>query len=183
MSSLELEELRVKITELDTHLLSFLAKRQQFTNQVAETKIKNQIPVRDQKREEQLLLRLIKEGKKHGLDAHYVTQLFHVIIEDSVLNQQALLAARANPGSSLPLNRVAFLGDKGSYSYLATQTYFSRRPGELLEIGCQSFLEIIRKVETNEADYAVLPIETTSAGSNDDAYDQLHHTQTAIIYA
>ena len=41
MSSLELEELRVKITELDTHLLSFLAKRQQFTNQVAETKIKN----------------------------------------------------------------------------------------------------------------------------------------------
>ncbi|MFB1035426.1 MAG: chorismate mutase, partial [Sinobacterium sp.] len=120
MSSSELEKLRIKITELDTHLLTFLAKRQQYTNQVAETKIKNQIPVRDQKREEQLLIRLIKEGKKHRLDAHYVTQLFHVIIEDSVLNQQALLAARANPGSSLPLNRVAFLGDKGSYSYLAT---------------------------------------------------------------
>ena len=94
MSSTELEELRVKITELDSQLLTFLAQRQQYTNQVAETKIKNHIPVRDQKREEQLLIRLIKEGHKHGLDAHYVTQLFHVIIEDSVLNQQALLAAR-----------------------------------------------------------------------------------------
>lgn len=181
MSSTELEELRVKITDLDTQLLTFLAKRQQYTNQVAETKIKNHIPVRDQKREEQLLVRLIKEGKKHGLDAHYVTQLFHVIIEDSVLNQQALLAARANPDSSLPLNRVAFLGDKGSYSYLATQKYFSRRTGEVLEIGCQSFPEVINKVETNQADYAVLPIENTSSGSINEVYDQLQHTQLSII--
>ncbi|MEP2652319.1 MAG: chorismate mutase, partial [Paraglaciecola sp.] len=181
MPSSELEELRIKITELDTELLTFLAKRQKYTNQVAETKIKNQIPVRDQKREEQLLVRLIKEGRKNGLDAHYVTQLFHVIIEDSVLNQQALLAARANPGSTLPLNRVAFLGDKGSYSYLATQKYFSRRPGELLEIGCQSFTEIISKVETNEADYAVLPIENTSSGSINEVYDQLQHTNLSIV--
>ena len=50
--------------------------------QVAETKIKHHIPVRDQKREEQLLVRLIKEGKKIGLDPHYVTQIFHVVIED-----------------------------------------------------------------------------------------------------
>ncbi|MFT2092642.1 prephenate dehydratase [Paraglaciecola sp. 2405UD69-4] len=181
MPSSELEQLRINITELDTQLLTFLAKRQKYTNQVAETKIKNHIPVRDQKREEQLLIRLIKEGKKHGLDPHYVTQLFHVIIEDSVLNQQALLAARANPGSTLPLNRVAFLGDKGSYSYLATQKYFSRRPGELLEIGCQSFSEIISKVETNEADYAVLPIENTSSGSINEVYDQLQHTNLSIV--
>lgn len=181
MSSTELEALRVKITELDTQLLTFLAKRQQYTNQVAETKIKNQIPVRDQKREEQLLVRLIKEGQKQGLDAHYVTKLFHVIIEDSVLNQQAMLAARANPGSSLPLNRVAFLGDKGSYSYLATQKYFSRRPGELLEIGCTSFAEIIQKVETNQADYAVMPIENTSSGSINEVYDQLQHTHLSIV--
>lgn len=177
----ELENLRIKITDLDSQLLALLAERQQLTNQVAETKIHHHIPVRDQLREEQLLVRLIKQGQKYGLDAHYVTQLFHVIIEDSVLNQQALLAQRANPGSTLPLNRVAFLGDKGSYSYLATQKYFSRRPGELMEIGCQSFAEIIKRVETNEADYAVLPIENTSSGSINEVYDQLQHTQLSII--
>lgn len=181
MSLQELVDLREKITALDSELLSLLANRQQYTNEVAETKIRHHIPVRDQLREEQLLIRLIKQGKEFGLDAHYVTQLFHVIIEDSVLNQQALLAERANPGSSLPLNRVAFLGDKGSYSYLATQKYFSRRPGELMEMGCQSFAEIIKKVETNEADYAVLPIENTSSGSINEVYDQLQHTQLSII--
>ena len=158
-----------------------LARRRALTTQVAETKISHDIPVRDQKREEELLVRLIKKGKEEGLDAHYVTQLFHVIIEDSVLNQQALLAERANPGSALPLSRVAFLGDKGSYSYLATQKYFSRRPGEVVEIGCQSFNEIITKVETGEADYAVLPIENTSSGSINEVYDQLQHTHLSII--
>ncbi len=181
MSTEELIELREKITALDSELLSLLAQRQKLTNNVAETKIRNHIPVRDQKREEQLLVRLIKKGKEVGLDAHYVTQIFHVVIEDSVLNQQALLAERANPGSSLPLNRVAFLGDKGSYSYLATQKYFSRRPGELMEMGCQSFAEIINKVEKNEADYAVLPIENTSSGSINEVYDQLQHTSLSII--
>ena len=176
-----LNPLREAITTIDTKLLHLVSERRHLTNRVAETKIAHHIPVRDQKREEQLLVRLIKEGKKVNLDPHYVTQLFHVIIEDSVLNQQAMLAERANPGSSLPLNRVAFLGDKGSYSYLATQKYFSRRPGELLEIGCQSFAEIIKKVENNEADYAVLPIENTSSGSINEVYDQLQHTSLNIV--
>ncbi|TRY31012.1 prephenate dehydratase [Aliiglaciecola sp. M165] len=181
MSTQELEVLREQITALDSELLNLLAKRQQYTNSVAETKIRHHIPVRDHQREEQLLVRLIKKGQEFGLDPHYVTQIFHVVIEDSVLNQQALLAERANPGSSLPLNRVAFLGDRGSYSYLATQKYFSRRPGELMEIGCKSFAEIIKKVETNEADYAVLPIENTSSGSINEVYDQLQHTSLSII--
>ncbi|MBT0587542.1 prephenate dehydratase [Alteromonas oceanisediminis] len=176
-----LSPLREAITRVDTELLRLLSERRELTNQVAETKIEHHIPVRDQRREEQLLVRLIKEGKRVGLDPHYVTQIFHAIIEDSVLNQQALLAERANPGSALPLNRVAFLGDKGSYSYLATQKYFSRRPGELLEIGCQSFSEIVKKVENNEADYAVLPIENTSSGSINEVYDQLQHTSLSIV--
>lgn len=176
-----LDELRSRITNLDSELLALLAERRALTNEVAETKISHQIPVRDIKREEQLLIRLIKHGQEKGLDAHYVTQVFHVIIEDSVLNQQAMLAERANPGSALPLNRVAFLGDRGSYSYLATQKYFSRRPGELLEIGCQSFSEIVQKVEHAEADYAVLPIENTTSGSINEVYDQLQHTELSII--
>jgi chorismate mutase/prephenate dehydratase len=181
MSSPQLDDVRERITALDTKLLQMLAERRQLTNHVAETKIKHNIPVRDHKREEELLLRLIQEGQKAGLDPHYVTQIFHVIIEDSVLNQQALLGEHANPGSTLSINRVAFLGDRGSYSYLAVKKYFSRRPGELVEIGCQSFHEIIDRVEKDEADYAVLPIENTTSGSINDVYDELQNTQLSII--
>jgi len=176
----QLAGIRDKITALDKQLLGLLHDRQQLTNQVAETKIQAHIPVRDQQREEQLLVKLIKQGQKFGLTPQYITKLFHVIIEDSVLNQQAMLAQKANPDSVLPLNRVAFLGDKGSYSYLATQKYFARR-GQLHEIGCQSFAEIISKVEENEADFAVLPIENTSSGSINEVYDQLQHTSLSIV--
>lgn len=181
MSAPELDHIRQRITTLDSELVSLLSERRGLTNQVAETKIKHHIPVRDQAREEQLLIRLIKEGQSKGLDAHYITQIFHVIIEDSVLNQQAMLAERANPGSALPLNRVAFLGDRGSYSYLATKKYFSRRQGDLLELGCQSFKDVVNKVENNEADYAVLPVENTTSGSINEVYDQLQTTELNII--
>ncbi len=176
-----LAPIRAQINQVDQQVLELLAERRQLTNQVAETKIKTAKPIRDQHREQQLLVKLIKQGQQLGLDAHYITQLFHVIIEDSVLNQQALLAARANPEAKTPLNRVAFLGNKGSYSYLAARKYFARRAGELLEIGCQSFAEVLQKVESNQADYAVLPIENTSSGSINEVYDQLQHTSLSII--
>ncbi len=51
-------------------------------------------------------------GKRHNLDAHYITRLFQLIIEDSVLTQQTLLQQhlnKINPHSA----RVAFLGPKG----------------------------------------------------------------------
>jgi len=176
-----LVSLREEITETDSQLLALIAQRQKLTAQVAETKVKHNISVRDKAREEQLLIRLIKQGQASGLDPLFITKLFQVIIEDSVLQQQALLHEWANPNSSLPINRVAFLGEKGSYSYLATQKYFSRRPGDLVEIGCNSFAQIIERVENNEADFAVLPIENTSSGSINEVYDQLQHTRLNIV--
>lgn len=181
MSKEVLTELREKITATDSQLLSLIAKRQTLTAKVAETKVKHHISVRDKTREEQLLLRLIKQGQECGLDPHFITKLFQVIIEDSVLQQQSLLHEWANPDSRLQINRVAFLGKKGSYSYLATQKYFSRRPGDLVEIGCNSFAQIIDKVEKNEADFAVLPIENTSSGSINEVFDQLQHTRLNIV--
>lgn len=177
----ELNQLREEISAIDQQLLELLARRQQCTKEVAETKIKMHKNVRDPNREEELLIKLVQQGQKLNLSPHFVTNIFHAIIEDSVLNQQALLAERANPEQQKPLSRVAFLGSKGSYSYLATQKYFSRRPGEILEIGCQNFAEILNKVEKGEADYAVLPIENTSSGSINEVYDQLQHSSIAII--
>ena len=181
MTNTELNEIRETISKLDSDLLDILMQRQSCTNLVAEAKIKAQIPVRDPEREEQLLIKLIKNGQKKGLNAHFITKLFHVIIEESVLNQQALLAAHANPESKDPVYRIAFLGDRGSYSYLATRKYFTRRTNQIHEIGCQSFNEIINKVETDQADYAVLPIENTSSGSINEVFDLLQHTHLSIV--
>lgn len=178
---LDLTKIREQITELDQQLLSLFAKRRSLTLNVAKSKAHQIRPVRDQQREQELLIRLINQGKELGLDAHYVTSVYQTIIEDSVLNQQAYLQQLANPEIQVPTVSVAFLGDKGSYSYLASHRYFSRRAEKILESGCQSFAEIMHQVEAGHVDYGMLPIENTSSGSINEVYDLLQHTNLSIV--
>nr|WP_246454854.1 prephenate dehydratase [Thalassotalea piscium] len=81
----------------------------------------------------------------------------------------------------MPTVSVAFLGDKGSYSYLASHRYFSRRAEKIIEFGCQSFAEIMTQVESGHVDYGMLPIENTSSGSINEVYDVLQHTNLSIV--
>lgn len=178
---LDLNKIREKITKLDEKLLELFAQRRALTLNVAKSKAHEIRPVRDQEREQALLIRLINHGKKLGLDAHYVTHIFQTIIEDSVLNQQAYLQTLANPNLQMPTVRVAFLGDKGSYSYLASHRYFSRRAEKIIESGCQSFNDIMQQVDAGHADYGMLPIENTSSGSINEVYDVLQHTSLSIV--
>jgi len=178
---LDLNEIRKEITTLDKDLLTLFAKRRALTLNVAKSKVQQVRPIRDQQREQELLIRLIKQGKELGLDAHYVTCVFQTIIEDSVLNQQAYLQSLANPNIKTPTVSVAFLGDKGSYSYLASHRYFSRRAENIVESGCQSFGDILKQVESGQVDYGMLPIENTSSGSINQVYDLLQHTNLAIV--
>jgi len=178
---LDLNEIRKQITTLDQDLLTLFAKRRALTMNVAKSKIQQIRPIRDQEREQDLLIRLIKQGKELGLDAHYVTSVFQTIIEDSVLNQQALLQNFANPDIQTPTVSVAFLGDKGSYSYLASHRYFSRRAEKIIESGCQTFNDILQQVESGQVDYGMLPVENTSSGSINEVYDLLQHTNLSIV--
>ncbi|MEW6999386.1 chorismate mutase [Colwelliaceae bacterium BS250] len=179
--SLDLNVIREQITNLDQDLLTLFAKRRSLTLNVAKSKAHQVRPVRDQQREQELLIRLIQLGKDQGLDAHYVTSIFQTIIEDSVLNQQAYLQQLKNPNIKTPTVSVAFLGDKGSYSYLASYRYFSRRAEEIIEFGCDSFDGILQQVESGNVDYGMLPIENTSSGSINEVYDLLQHTNLSIV--
>ncbi|NAW86564.1 prephenate dehydratase [Photobacterium halotolerans] len=176
-----LDEIRTHVTRIDNEILALLAERRQLSLEVAKSKIKTTKPVRDQEREQALLLRLIDQGKQHQLDASYVTQIFHTIIEDSVLFQQAYLQKLTNPDSLQPVVRVSFLGAKGSYSNLASRQYFSRKQTKLVEMSCSNFRDVVNVVETGQADYGVLPIENTSSGSINEVYDLLQHTSLSIV--
>ncbi|UTM57847.1 prephenate dehydratase [Photobacterium sp. CCB-ST2H9] len=176
-----LDEIRSEVTRIDNEILALLGERRQLSLEVAKSKIKTTKPVRDLEREQALLIRLIEKGKEHQLDASYVTQIFHTIIEDSVLFQQAYLQKLTNPDSLQPVARVSFLGAKGSYSNLASRQYFSRKQTQLVEMSCSSFREVVNVVETGQADYGVLPIENTSSGSINEVYDLLQHTSLSIV--
>ncbi|KGT93408.1 chorismate mutase [Erwinia typographi] len=172
--------LRDKISALDEQLLNLLAQRRALAVEVATAKMATHRPIRDIDRERDLLEHLITLGKGHKLDAHYITRLFQLIIEDSVLTQQALLQKHLNNTTALSA-RIAFLGPKGSYSHLAARHYAARHFDTFIESGCLKFHDIFTQVETGQADYAVLPIENTSSGSINDVYDLLQQTSLSIV--
>lgn len=176
-----LNQTREQITQLDNELLSLLAERRRLSLEVARSKEVDIRPIRDTQREKELLTRLVKEGREKGLDAHYVISLYQSIIEDSVLNQQAYLHGRANPETQKQQYCIAYLGARGSYSYLAATRYCLRRQVDMLDLGCQSFDEIVQAVESGHADYGFLPIENTSSGSINEVYDVLQHTSLSIV--
>ncbi|WP_413472319.1 chorismate mutase [Shewanella baltica] len=176
-----LNQTREQITNLDNELLALLAERRRLSLEVARSKEVDVRPIRDTQREKELLARLVKEGREKGLDAHYVISLYQSIIEDSVLNQQAYLHGRANPETQKQQYCIAYLGARGSYSYLAATRYCQRRQVEMLDLGCQSFDEIVQAVESGHADYGFLPIENTSSGSINEVYDVLQHTSLSIV--
>lgn len=176
----ELDELRNQIDAIDETILQALARRREISGRVIEAKASRAIPIRDERREEELLSRLIQEGKKHGLDAHFVTRVFHEIIDDSLRSQQLFLL---RSGNEVPAGiwRVAFQGIEGSYSHLAARKFFSYREGQVRFTGYPTFADVVRAVESETEDYAFLPIENTTAGSINEVYDLLTHASLSIV--
>lgn len=175
-----LTEIRQRINALDSQLLNLLAERRKLIIDVGKTKLNTHLPIRDKDREKDLLNTLIEAGRDQGLNGHYITRLFQLIIEDSVLTQQALLQQQLNQ-SNLTTARIAFLGPKGSYSHLAARQYAARHFDHLVECGCHKFDDIFKQVETGQADFGVLPIENTSSGSINEVYDLLQTTNLFIV--
>lgn len=180
MTDNPLLNLRERISALDKKILALLSDRHGLALEVARAKQATHRPIRDKEREKELLSTLVEEGRKLHLDGHYITRLFQLIIEDSVLTQQALLQQQHNQ-TTLRSARIAFLGPKGSYSHLAARQYAARHFEQLIECGCLRFQDIFSQVETGQADYAVVPIENTSSGSINDVYDLLQNTSLSIV--
>lgn len=176
-----LEHIREEITQLDEELLGLLARRKTLSIEVAKAKQVNSRPIRDQQREQELLVALIQKGRPLGLDAHYVTRIYHTIIEDSVLSQQAYLQGLLNPSQQEPMTSVAYLGPRGSYSSLAARKYLARYKDQVIEVNCHNFREVLDAVESGRAAYGVLPIENTSSGSINEVYDVMQHTSLSIV--
>jgi chorismate mutase/prephenate dehydratase len=173
---------RGAIDQIDEKVLELLAERRRLAAEAMRAKDVGKGPLRDPGREEELLARMIARGREHGLDAHFVTQVFHEVVADSLRLQQELLQGLANPDEGeAKLSRVAFQGIEGAYSHLAAKQFFSSSSDRVAYLGFESFEKVIEAVETGQADQAILPIENTTSGGINEVYDLLLHTRLAIV--
>jgi chorismate mutase / prephenate dehydratase len=173
----DLEKIRNEINSVDERILDALASRRKLAEQIIQAKDELGTPIRDASREEQLLADLIAKGRNQGLDAHLVTRVFHEIIDDSIRSQQLHLLDYDRS----ELKRVAFQGIEGAYSELAGRKYFSPSLDHTSFMGVATLEQVIDAVEDGDADFGLLPVENTSAGSINEVYDLLSCAQLSIV--
>ncbi len=172
----DLERLRARIEACDQRVLDTLRERRDLVDSIAHVKLKGALPFRDATREDQLMSHLRRLASERGLDPHEIERLFRIIVEMSIARQHAHVRTL----DETPL-RIAYQGVEGAYSPLAAQRRYAGRSGGALLTGCRSFREVVERVVGGEADYGLLPIENTTAGSINETYDLLAGGDLKIV--
>ncbi|HET8865071.1 MAG TPA: prephenate dehydratase domain-containing protein [Gracilimonas sp.] len=177
----DLDSIRKKLDDIDRTILKALAQRQGLVKEVSELKLKNEQGIRDLEREELLLNRIRDLAHEVGLDRYYAEHLFREIITNSVRFQTHSLVDHQNEKADGELIRVSYQGTDGAYSHLAATRHFSERYAKVDAIGYDTFQQAAQALMEEKVDYAILPIENTTAGSINDTYDIVGNENIHIV--
>ena len=183
---MDLGELRQEIDAIDAQIVALYEKRMDISGQVAEFKIKTGKKVFDKVREEEKL-KVVKALTHNAFNSHGIEELFEQIMSMSRKLQYQLLAQNGTVGR-LPFigvdeletkkARVVFQGAEGAYSQMAMQAYFGE---QVNSFHVDTFREAMSAIEEGSADFAVLPIENSTAGMVSEIYDLLVEFENYIV--
>ncbi|MBQ9437559.1 MAG: prephenate dehydratase [Lachnospiraceae bacterium] len=183
---MELNELREKIDQVDRQIVALYEERMVLSRGVAEYKIEKGLRVLDKAREREKLAAL-KALTKDDFNAHGVEELFAQLMAMSRKLQYEIIAKKGARGH-LPFTpvdnldkdnaRVVYQGDAGSYSQQAMFSFFKETVNSF---HVETFRDAMCAIEEGSADYAVLPIENSTAGIVNENYDLLSEFENYIV--
>ena len=183
---MDLQELRRKIDEIDSQIVSLYEQRMDISKEVAEYKIETGKKVFDKVREEEKL-RAVKALTHNEFNSLGVEELFEQIMSMSRKLQYRLLTEKGSAGR-LPFigvdtldtgnARVVFQGAEGAYSQAAMVKYFGEHVNSF---HVDTFRDAMMAIEEGSADFAVLPIENSTAGIVSEIYDLLAEFENYIV--
>lgn len=181
-----LEELREKLDTIDNQIVSLYEKRMEVCARVADYKIETGKKVFDRAREKE---KLAAVAGKAANEFHRkgITELFEQLMSMSRKLQYQRLAEKGALGrlpfigaDSLDVNeaRIVFPGTEGAYTQAAMKQYFG---SDINSFHVQTFRDAVDAIEEGAADFAVLPIENSSAGAVNEVYDLLVEFENYIV--
>ena len=183
---MDLLELRDKLDVIDAQIVELYEKRMEICGQVAEYKIENGKKVFDRQREAEKLAK-VKSLTHNEFNGHGIVELFEQIMSMSRKLQYQLLSAHGSEGK-LPFigvdeletrkARVVFQGADGAYSQAAMMKYFG---DEINSFHVDTFRDAMSAIDEGSADFAVLPIENSTAGIVNEIYDLLVEFENYIV--
>ncbi len=183
---MDLTELRQQIDQVDAQMVELFEKRMDICRQVAEYKIETGKkvfdPVREKEKIEKVRSLAHTEFTKTG-----TSELFEQIMSMSRKLQYQLLTEKGSLGR-LPFigvdgletknRRVVFQGAEGAYSQAAMERYFG---SQVNSFHVDTFRDAFCAIEEGSADFAVLPIENSTAGIVNEVYDLLVGFENYIV--
>ena len=181
-----LEELRAELDTIDDQLVRLYEKRMEVCEAVGEYKVHTGRKVYDRQRENEKLTDVASkvegEFNKKG-----VRELYRQLMSMSRKLQYRQLVEAGALGK-LPFiriddldrqnARVVFQGTEGAYGQAAMHQFFG---DSVNSFHVRTFREAMESIEEGAADYAVLPIENSTAGPVIEMYDLLDEFENYIV--
>lgn len=183
---LDLSEIRKDIDRIDDQIVKLFEERMELCENVAEYKIHTGKAVLDRSRELEKLEKLTA-GADNSFMAGGIREVFQQIMAVSRKRQYQMLTEhgiQTNQSNTwmdeIPREgkTVVFQGVPGAYSHGAVMAYFGK---DTETFSVESFEDAMIAIQERSADYAVLPIENSTAGSVEDNYDLLVKYQNHIV--
>ena len=181
-----LEELRNQLDEIDGQIVDLYQRRMDICAEVGEYKIGAGKKVFDKNREREKL-ETVSAGVSDELYKKGIKELFEQLMSVSRKLQYQLLTKKGALGR-LPFigvdqlewetSRIVFQGTEGAYSQAAMESYFGK---DINSFHVQTFRDAMEAIEEGAADFAVLPIENSSAGAVSEVYDLLVEFENYIV--
>lgn len=183
---MSLEGIREQLDVIDGQILELYEKRMDLCEKVGLDKIKTGKKVYDRERENAKLAAL-KEQASNEFNQRGITELFEQIMSMSRKRQYQILGEHGVYGKTSFIEleslksenaRLVFQGVEGAYSQAALHRYF----GESNHVfHVDTFRDAMEAIEEGSADFAVLPIENSSAGAVSEVYDLLVEFENYIV--
>lgn len=183
---MDLSAAREQLDQIDGQIISLFQKRMQLCGEVAKSKIETGKAVYDKEREAQKIT-AVRDMVTTDFDKQAAAEIFTQLMTISRRYQYRLLEQNGRPVefgfkpvNQLPLEgvKVVYQGVEGAYSHAAALQFF----GESVNaFHVKTWDEAMTAVEKGEADYAVIPIENSSAGAVSDNYDRLIKYSNVIV--
>ncbi len=181
----DLKELRVEIDRIDREMVELFEERMGISKEVAEYKIATGKKILDKERENQKI-DAVKDLAHNDFNRHGVEELYKQIMGISRKLQYQLMEEKAL--GRLPLIqvdklekkdvRVVYQGVEGAYAQQAMFAFFGE---EVNHFHVETWRDAMDAIAEGMADYAVLPIENSTAGIVNDSYDLLEEYDNFIV--
>lgn len=183
---LDLTQLREEIDSIDDQIVRLFEERMAVSEKVARFKIETGKPVFDPEREKQKLNSLSRQATGE-FNSRGVYELYRQIMSISRKRQYQLISEQQDTKKPLftPVDAlkkegvtVVFQGVEGAYSYAAMNVFFGKN---IRSFHVDTWKDAMEAIKSQKADFAVLPIENSTAGIVQDNYDLLTKYDHVIV--